>query len=280
MNVLVTGGSGFIGRAVIGELERRGHKAHSFDYRNGDDVLDAPRVAEAVNDLDISSVVHLAGVLGTHELFETPHAAIENNIVGALNVIQVCADYEAHYIGITMPDVFPSIYTATTSAAHRLAKAYEHSMGLKQSHVVAYNVFGPGQAYGPGHPQKIIPAFAMACKEGRPMPIWGDGSQGVDLVPVEAVANCFADAVAETGNMQWKVHPDDRVLHAGGGGVWSVLETAQFVASAAGVNPLVEFLPMRRGETPTQIVSPVLTMCRGEVAVRLQETVEWYMENG
>ena len=73
------------------------------------------------------SVIHLAGVLGTHELFDAPAEAVRVNVLGSLNVMQWCLNNHAQYTGILMPDVFPSIYTATKVAAKRLADALYHS---------------------------------------------------------------------------------------------------------------------------------------------------------
>jgi hypothetical protein len=87
------------------------------------------------------------------------------------------------------------VYTATKVAATRLASAYHHTHGLPVSHVRAFNAFGPGQAHGPGHPQKIIPTFAVEAWAGRPIPIWGDGNQTVDLIHTSDLARMLVDAI-------------------------------------------------------------------------------------
>jgi len=76
-----------------------------------------------------------------------------------------------------------------------MATAWHHAYDVGVSHVRAYNAYGPGQAYGPGHPQKILPTFARAAWEGRPIPIWGDGEQTVDLVHSDDVARMLVDAL-------------------------------------------------------------------------------------
>lgn len=241
MRIAITGGSGFIGRAVLAHAVRCGHTAWSFDRANGDDVL-----GNLANLEGADTVIHLAGVLGTTELFVAPEDAVQANIVGSLRILRWCEKHGAAYVGITMPDVFPSVYTATKVAAQRLATAWNRAYQVPVSHVRAFNAYGPGQKYGPGHPQKILPTFARYAWEGRPLPIWGDGEQTMDLVHADDVGRMLVDALT---------HGDDTVFDGGTGVPVSVNELAQFVLGATGSTAGVEHLPMRKGETPTRIVA-------------------------
>lgn len=238
----MTGGSGFIGGAVVERLRADGHKVDSFDARLGLDVRDPDACLVAFDGADV--VVHLAGVLGTDELFDEVQHAVDVNVKGTVNVLEACARVGTRFVGITMPPVFPSIYTATKVAAQRLASAYHHSLGLEVCHVRAFNAYGPRQANGDGHPRKIVPAFACEAWSGRPLTIWGDGTQTVDLVHVDAIADVFAAAV-HVG--------DDSVIDAGTGHALSVLDVAELVITATGSKSGVRHLPMRRGEIPTHI---------------------------
>jgi UDP-glucose 4-epimerase len=278
--VLVTGGTGFIGSAVVEALNREGYDVFRYDRSQGQDILNIGQLIDDFNLFVPDAVIHLAGVLGTHELFDSPALAIDINIHGSLNVMDQCAKRGIPYVGISMPDVFPSIYTATKVATMRLAQAYGHSMGLVYGHVVAYNAFGPGQAYGPGHPQKIVPTFAMACKRGEPMPVWGLGTQGVDLIHTDDLAACFVEMLRL---LEGKDPTDDGpVIHGGNGIPFTVLEVAKIVAQAAGVEPIMRFLPMRRGEKPTHVHAPLVdhvrTRFRWDIEKQVAETVRWYLE--
>lgn len=241
--ILVTGGAGFIGTAVRTVLTSRGEIVKSLDLKQGD-VRDPDAVLAAVEGCD--GVIHLAGVLGTHELFDTPRLAIDVNVHGTLNVLEACRTHRARYVGITMPQVFPSIYTATKVAATRLASAYHHTHGLPVSHVRAFNAYGPGQHHGPGHPQKIIPTFAVEAWAGRPIPIWGDGEQTVDLIHTDCLARMLVDALD---------HGGDVTFDGGSGVAWTVNEVADAVIQITGSTAGVHHLPMRRGEIPTHIVA-------------------------
>jgi UDP-glucose 4-epimerase len=269
VKVLVTGGGGFIGRAVVAECQRRHWTAEVFGLEQGG-IEDVDAVAEAVKGKD--AVIHLAGLLGIHELFDQVHEAVDVNVKGTVNVLEACVSAGAAYTGITMPPVFPSVYTATKIAATRLATAFHVTYGLPVSHVRAFNVFGPHQAHGPGHPQKIIPTFATEAWAGRPIPVWGDGTQTVDLIYVDDVARMLVDA---TG------HGDDVTFDAGTGRAWSVDFVAGFVATICDSKAGIKHLPMRRGEVPTEIVAEGEGWdrldWRPELRMRdLASTVRWY----
>jgi UDP-glucose 4-epimerase len=243
MKVLVTGGKGFIGSAVKEWLDRNGHEAVPYDLPN--DVRDASKLLEESKDCD--AVIHMAGVLGTHELFDDIDKAIDVNIKGNANVLEACRRNGLRFVGIAMPPVFKSIYTATKVCATWMASAYHETYGVPVSHVRAFNAFGAGQAHGDGHPQKIVPTFAVNAYAGKPLPIWGDGEQTVDLVYVDDLAHMLVDAL---------YHGDDAYFDGGTGTAFTVNQVADMVGLAAGKpEPEKLYLPMRRGEKPTHIVA-------------------------
>ena len=267
MRVAITGGGGFIGQATLRYAQELGHDAWSFDRSDGNDVM-----GDLTGLKGADCVVHLAGLLGTHELFETIQEAIDVNVTGAYRIMNWCIWNDANYVGITMPDAFPSIYTATKIASQRLATALHHSGGLQVSHVRAFNAFGPGQKHGPGHPQKIIPTFATAAWRNDPIPIWGDGTQTVDLIHVEEVARILVAAINLT---------DNQVIDAGTGTALTVNQVADYVIKVTKSVGSAEHWPMRSGEVPTHIVasgegwehldqSPVFTWDQ------LADTINWY----
>lgn len=236
MRIAVTGGGGFIGQPVVRRAWDLGLEAWTFDRADGHDVMGDLGGLKGAD-----AVIHLAGLLGTHELFEEAEEAVRVNVIGSLRVMQWCIENGSGYVGIMMPDLFPSIYTATKIASKRLADALYHSRGLKVSHVRAYNAYGPGQKFGPGHPQKILPTFAVAGWRNEPIPIWGDGTQVVDLIHTDDLAKLLVAATMWT---------DNQVFDGGTGTQISVNQLAQYVISVTGSKAGVKHLPMRDGEIP------------------------------
>lgn len=239
MKVAVTGGDGFIGRVVERELLQRGDHAVCIDRATGIDVVDNESVLEALQGVD--GVIHLAGVLGTSELFAEPEKAVEVNILGTISVLKACAVTGARYVGITMPQVWDNVYQVTKNAAVGLSTAWHKHFGVRVSHVRAYNVYGVGQKVG--SPQKIIPTFSAAAWAKKPMPIWGDGLQTVDLVWVEDVARMLVDALD---------YGDCQTFDAGTGHQTTVRDVAElvweFVHGEVDLEEHSRFLPMRKGE--------------------------------
>jgi UDP-glucose 4-epimerase len=237
--ILVTGGRGFIGDATCRAIENRGDVPVVVDIDNGQpaDILTDPLP-------DVDHIIHLAGILGTDELFDEVDRAIDVNVKGTLRVLQHAERIGAGYTGITQPDVFPSVYTATKLCATHLAKAWHYTYNVPVSHVRAFNAYGPGQKHGPGHPRKIIPAFATEAWAGDPLIVWGDGWQTVDLVHVDDVAQMLVDATS-FGNCE--------LFDAGTGHQLSVNQVASMVIELTGSTSTVEHRPMRRGELATRI---------------------------
>jgi UDP-glucose 4-epimerase len=233
MRVLVTGSSGWIGRATCAQLVRRGHEAVSFDRSHGADVTRHDDLSLAVSRVD--HVIHLAGVLGTHELFSNPAEAVEI----------ACLEHDVGLTEITMPRVNPSLYAATKACAMDISEAYRHAEKLRVSYVRAYNAYGPGQAQGGDHPQKIIPTFATKAWRGEPLPIWGDGNLLCDLVHVEDVARMLVEAIHFT---------DGQVFDAGTSYGQTVCQVASRVLGITGSKAGIEFLEARPGErrSPTR----------------------------
>lgn len=242
MRVMVTGSSGFLGTEVRAKLGQGGHQIVEFDRTHG---LHVERFGDVMLKMkNVDAVIHLAGVLGTAELFNDPHQAVDVNVRGTLNVILEAHEKKARYVGITMPEVWDNVYQATKRCGKGLASAWHRHHDLHVSHVRAFNAYGIGQkVHGV---QKIVPTFATLAWRNDPIPIWGDGTQTVDMVWSRDVARMLVDALD---------YGDDEVFDAGTGVAMTVLEVAEMVIDITGSRGGVKHLPMRAGEHETKIVA-------------------------
>jgi UDP-glucose 4-epimerase len=271
MRVAVTGAEGFLGKYTVAELCRRGHEVTKLDIVTGWDVCNSGQVYHSLAAHD--AVIHLAGLLGTGELFDTPRQAVKVNTGGAVNVLEACADFGLHYVGVEIHNHWRNMYQATKAAARMIASAYHQHRGVPVTMVRPFNAFGPHQKLN--GVQKIVPTFAHKAWRSEPLPVWGDGEQQVDLIWAGDVARVFADALEVGGN--------DQTIDAGTGLAMTVRGVANMVRDIAKSCSTIEYLPMRPGES-----NGVAPIAKGEgwelveqpqfELARFVETVRWYRE--
>lgn len=262
--VLVTGGSGFIGGYVCEELTRRGYGVVVFDHirRASDyevflgDIRDSTAVTEAVAHAD--AVIHLAGVLGTQETIQNPRPAAETNVLGGLNVLEACAQYDVPLVNIAVGNFWMNnTYSITKNTVERFIDMFVRFRGSRMSVVRALNAYGPRQLaaapYGPSRVRKIMPSFACRALTGLPIEIYGDGTQIMDMIYVGDVAQVLVSTLEHTES-----HGPISGLEAGTGRPTTVNDIASVVRSETalitGRNVEIVHLPMRPGEDVGSVV--------------------------
>lgn len=265
MKVLVTGGNGFIGRAVVQELATRGLQPVVFDrhlkpglpgaaeFMLGD-VRDATAVTEAV--AHVQGVIHLAAVLGTQETIDNPRPAAETNVLGALNVFEAVAQYDLPAVYICVGNHWmENTYAISKTAAERFSKMFNMYRGTSIAAVRALNAYGPGQSiiapWGDSKVRKIMPTFVANALVGRPIEIYGDGTQVMDMIYVTDVAAILVDALLKGP------HPDGITYEAGTGLNTTVNDIAEMVLATVYGRVDEEHMthvPMRRGEPEKSVV--------------------------
>lgn len=272
-HTLVTGGNGFIGRYVVEELQKRGHDVSVLDRHNDHlhycegepklphelyfgDIKDATLVTDAVSHVD--GVIHLAGVLGTQETIQNPRPAAETNILGGLNVIQACAQYDVPLINIAVGNWWmTNTYSITKNTVERFVEMMAKYEAKQMMSVRALNAYGPRQVpadpFGPSRVRKIMPSFACRALTGEPIEIYGDGTQIMDMIYVTDVAYilCAAlDHLDASGPIP--------TIEAGTGRDTTVNDIAEEVVNASFAlsdsAATIKHLPMRPGEDPNSIV--------------------------
>jgi len=264
--VLVTGGNGFIGRYVTEELVKRGYLASSLDtrYRDGGpgvttvlgDIRDATAVTEAVAHAD--GVIHLAGVLGTQETVRNPRPAAETNILGGLNVLEACAQYDVPLVNIAVGNFWMNnTYSITKSTIERFVEMHVRFRGSRMTVVRALNAYGPRQTaaapFGPSKVRKVMPSFICRALSHEPIEIYGDGTQIMDMIYVSDVARILVESLEETER-----YGPLGTLQAGTGRETTVNEIAALVADEvarqANIACEIQHIDMRPGEDERSIV--------------------------
>lgn len=220
MIILVTGGSGFIGTHVVKRLLRDPAvtKVRSLDsnppreeshFRGVESLCGSIENYEvcrkAVEGVD--SVIHLAALASVPASVAAPAATTQTNVTGTLNVLEACREAGGAYVVTAsssavygnrpdavkhedLPTEFLSPYAASKGAAEGYSQAYAAAYGMKTLAFRFFNVFGPGQPAD--HPYAaVIPRFMDALLNGRPLEVFGDGTQTRDFVSVRTVADAL-----------------------------------------------------------------------------------------
>jgi UDP-glucose 4-epimerase len=284
LRAVVTGGSGFLGGHVVERLRERGHHPVVLDLRPPEasipwlevDVGSPNAVQGAVDEAAPDVVIHLAALLGTTETFEHPRETVQANVFGTLNVLDACRSRPGtHFIGVETGTPWLSPYAISKRAAADFARSYQRNFGVPVSILKGFNVYGPRQM-GTEAVTKIVPRFATDAARGVPLPVYGDGSQVIDLVHVEDTAECFVRAAERAPGL-------GEMIEVGTGVPISVIEVARHIIDLAGGGD-VTFLPMRIGEGPeypvadTTAARDLLGFVPSADLDRLEETVRWYRD--
>lgn len=267
--VLVSGGSGFIGRHVVTDLQRAGArvrvvdlKAHpdpSIDIVLGD-IAEAP-VLERAFDGGFDSVVHLAAVTSVLRSLEHPRLTYRTNVAGTQEVLEaaraagvrslafastnaVTGPMEATRIveSATLRPLTP--YGATKAAAEMLMSAYTASYGVRCTSLRLTNVYGPGMQAK----DSIVARLMRAIRLGGTFEIYGDGRQVRDYVHVSDVVAAIELALTRE---DWH-----GPMVIGTGTSLSVLEVVEEVRRVSGAELDVRHGPPKPGEMPAVIVDP------------------------
>lgn len=274
---LVTGSEGFIGKPLGRALERDGYEVTRYD-RDADpshDVLNASLVDEYVDGNNV--VFHLAGLLGTELNHDgRPFAAV--NVLGSVNVFEAARRAGARVVLASKTNPWTNMYSASKLATEEFANVYRELHGVDVRTAKMFNLYGPGQHVGEGHPIKIVPTFVMSALQGLPVEVFGSGNQTLDPMHVEDTAK----ALVLMGQLQ---NLNGETIQIGSGDDVTVNFLAEMIVALTDSSSPVVHIPMRSGEpdNATKVVadttkmtnllhfSPTVSLEDG-----LRETIEWY----
>jgi UDP-glucose 4-epimerase len=284
-SVLVTGGAGFIGSHVADVFLARGYAVDVLDnFSSGRRENVDPRVR--VHELDIRSpeaaqlvrqtpfdvIVHLAAQIDVRKSVADPAMDASINIGGTLNLIESLRQSgrgpQTRFVfsstgGALYGDFVdpPNVenYSKDPESPYGIAKLsteyylayYARVHGMDTVCVRYANVYGPRQ--DPHGEAGVVAIFCGRILDGRPLSVFGDGSQTRDYVFVGDVAE--ATATAATHSLPRMERLDARAFNVGTGVETSVTELARALKRVARSDVGIEQLPKRPGEQQRSVVS-------------------------
>ena len=297
MKILVTGAAGFIGSTLSHQFLQRGDEVVGLDNLNDYydvslkearlarltpqsnfrfvklDVADREGMPELFKTEQFDRVVHLAAQAGVRYSLENPHAYIDANIVGFMNILEGCrhnhvqnlvyaSSSSVYGANTSMPfsihdniDHPVSMYAATKKANELMAHTYSHLFGLPTTGLRFFTVYGPW-----GRPDMSLFLFTKNILEGKPIDVFNYGDHQRDFTYiddiVEGVVRC-TDTIA-VPNPDWSGDKPDpgtskapyRVYNIGNNNPVHLLTFIETLEDALGMKAEKNLLPLQPGDVP------------------------------
>jgi len=289
MRAIVLGGSGFIGGHLAEILLSRGYQTtiadikapEGFEWKGNFIKTDITKIADVelvVSEFKPDVIFDCSGVLGTAETFGRINDAIEVNIKGMVNALDIARKYNVPLIYCSLTNKWLNPYTITKRTATKLCLMYAKEYDMKVAVVRGLNAYGSRQHWK--KVRKIAPTFIVRALDNENIVINGNGNQIVDMVNAKDLSEIMI-RVFEKDNC-W-----GRAIDGGTGIPVTVKEVAELVISLTGSKSKIVNQPMRMGEPENSVTladpAPACQLLgfRPQIGLEegMKETIEWYREN-
>jgi len=328
MQVLITGVAGFIGAALAEALLARGDEVVGIDNCNDYyavslkrarlarlaeaggtrftfheiDFADRDALAAALASHSFTHIAHLGAQAGVRYSIENPHAYVQSNLVGHVNLLELARSRgAAHMVYASSSSVYGanakvpfavedrvdhpvSLYAATKKADELMSETYAHLYRIPLTGLRFFTVYGPW-----GRPDMALWIFTQKILAGQPIPVFNHGDMHRDFTYIDDIVSGVVAALD---------HPpaDDGAAKAGGSVAPHALynignhrsekltSLIEAIEAAAGRKAEVELLPMQPGDVPRTFAdigaiqrdlgyAPTTTIAEG-----VPRFVHWYRE--
>ena len=220
MNIIVTGGAGFVGSHLVELLVKKKHYPIIIDnlstglYSNIKHFVDSKKADFIKCDIrnfkkilqlpKVDAVIHLAAIASVVESIDNPNLVNDVNVSGTLNMLEFCrkkkikkfvftssaaiyGDYEEKITEKT-PTIPTTVYGSTKLTGEQYCKIYSNLFGINITSLRPFNIYGPRQndTYA-----GVISKFMDRLNENKPPIIFGNGKQTRDFIHVDDVVRAF-----------------------------------------------------------------------------------------
>jgi UDP-glucuronate 4-epimerase len=297
MKILLTGAAGFIGMHTALRLLARGDEVVGVDNLNNyyDINLKLARLSLLTTHLNFSfhkssvedraamaslfaknkphRVIHLAAQAGVRYSLENPHAYIDANLQGFINILEGCRHQSVEHLAYassssvyggntSLPfsehdniDHPVSLYAATKKANELMAHTYSHLFGLPTTGLRFFTVYGPW-----GRPDMALFLFTKAILEGKPIDVFNYGEMVRDFTYIDDIVEGVIRVIDKPAgpNPQFDpANPDPassnapyRVFNIGNNQPTPLLEYISALETALGKTSKKNYLSMQLGDVP------------------------------
>ncbi|MFZ2451937.1 MAG: NAD-dependent epimerase [Methylovulum miyakonense] len=331
MKVLVTGAAGFIGSTLSLKLLARGDEVVGIDNLNDYydvnlklarlerlrahknfrflklDIADKPAMEALFSTEKFQKVMHLAAQAGVRYSITHPHAYIDSNIVGFLNVLEGCRHHNVEHLAYAssssiygantnMPfsihhnvDHPVSLYAASKKANELMAHTYSHLYRLPTTGLRFFTVYGPW-----GRPDMSLFLFTRSILEGKPIDVFNFGNHRRDFTYIDDIVEGVIRVIDKPAqpNIGWSgENPDPgtstapyRVYNIGNNNPVHLLAFIETLEQCLGKTAIKNLLPLQLGDVPdtyadvSDLVNDLDYKPDTLLADGIQRFVEWYKD--
>lgn len=320
MTILVTGSAGFIGFHVCLRLLSQGNVVVGIDNLNDYyevdlkesrlkllmahanfrfrklDVSDRPAMADLFSAEVPARVIHLAGQAGVRYSLQNPHAYVDSNLTGFVNILEGCRHGSVeHLVYASSSSVYGgnaklpfaegdsvdhpiSLYAATKKANELMAHTYSHLFNVPTTGLRFFTVYGPW-----GRPDMALFLFTKAILEGRAIDVFNQGKMVRDFTFIDDIVEGVlrvldkpAPPVSGAGEAPY------RVFNIGNNQPTQLMSYIEALEKALGRVAVKNYLPMQPGDVPATFAdTDALNQWVGfkpdtSVELGVQRFVDWY----
>ncbi len=295
--ILITGAAGFIGAHLAKQLIERGEEVVGLDNINdyydpqlkedrmaalakGEhfrhvnlDLEDRAGMEELFQQHEFDVVVNLAAQAGVRYSLINPHAYVDTNIVGFVNILEGCRHSGVkHLVYASSSSVYGantkmpfsvhdnvdhpvSLYAASKKSNELMAHTYSHLFGLPTTGLRFFTVYGPW-----GRPDMALFLFTKAILENRPIDVFNNGNMERDFTFIDDIVEGVVrviDKIPE-GDFDWQGDSPDpassycpyRVYNIGNNNKEQLLRYIQVLEDCLGKKADKNFMPLQPGDVP------------------------------
>ena len=328
-NVLVTGAAGFIGFHLCRQLLKDGVRITGIDNLNPyydvglkkdrlDNIMSDPHFnfveMDMVERSDMQAlfrdnrfdvVVNLAAQAGVRYSIENPHAYVDSNLVGFVNILEGCrhggvkhlvfaSSSSVYGANTNMPfsvhhnvDHPVSLYAATKKANELMAHTYSHLYGLCCTGLRFFTVYGPW-----GRPDMALFLFTKAILENKPIKVFNHGKMQRDFTYIDDIVEGVVRVMGRLPepNPGWRAdNPDPgtsyapyKIYNIGNNNPVELIEFIEVIEKALKRRAVKEFLDLQPGDVPAtyadvdDLIADVGFKPQTPITSGIQRFVTWY----
>jgi len=196
MKIIITGGTGFLGKRLSRKLKRNGHEIMSYDIIDGYDILNIEQMKETIISFKPNTIIHLAACSDLNIFAKKPEISYKINVIGTRNILNLCEEYNVRLLFASTccaygnNDTHPTDETSPTCPTEPYAKSKKESEKDILKIGLPHCCMRLATFYGPEMRAALAPAvFIDKAHRKETIEIHGSGNQTRTMTYVDDIVN-------------------------------------------------------------------------------------------